>query len=150
MATTTTSRKRTAESRAESGDAAVNTTLFVVGCTPYKETILLPRVETRITTSSVVQAIADQQAKPLLSPLPRGYFMVINYMDGVQVALFRCRSTNSSQHSQLPVPSRRHRAAEGFACEPRFRVGFEYIYMVFPRLRSCGWQSGSSTLVTDE
>ena len=64
MATTTTSQKRTAESRAESGDATVNTTLFVVGCTPYKETILLPRVETRITTSSVVQAIADQQAKP--------------------------------------------------------------------------------------
>ena len=51
------------------------------------------------------------------------------------MAMFRyekvvgCRSTNSSQHSQLPVPSRRHRAAEGFTCEPRLRVGFEYIYI---------------------
>ena len=132
MATTTTSRKRPAESMAESGDA-VTTTLFLVGVTPYKETIVLPKVETRISTKSVVQAIADQQAKPLPSPLPMGHFMVISALDGAQVAMFRyervvgCRSTNSSQHSRLPVSSRCHRATEAFTLEPSLRVGFEYI-----------------------
>ena len=55
-------------------------------------------------------------------------------MEGVQVAVFRyetvvgCRRTTSSQHSQLPIPGRRHRAIEGFTSEPRFRVGFEFLY----------------------
>ena len=113
------------------GGVSCEDNMFVVGCTPYKDTILLPRAETRISVSTFQQAIFDQQGKPLPS-LPRGYFFVVNYLetDQHQVAMFRydkvagCRTTNSSSHGQLPVPSRRHRDITRFTCEPQLRVGF--------------------------
>ena len=125
------------------GMSSVKTTVFIVGGTPYKDTILLPKAETRIPVSVVQQAIVDQHDKPLPS-LPRRYFFVLNYLDGDQhqVAMFRyekvagCRSTDSPLHGQLPVPSRRHRDIAGFTCEPQLRVGFQYLYGYFHEYNS--------------
>ena len=51
------------------------TTLFIIGCDPYKETILLP-TSTRLFVSDVKMAIEDQNAKELPNPLPKGSFLV--------------------------------------------------------------------------
>ena len=111
----------------------VKTTLFVIGPSPYKGTIFLPQREARITIKRVTEAIAQQKVKSL-PPLPQGHFLVLNYVDDGQVAMFYhhkvvgCRETNSEAHGQLPLPSFRLRELTTFTQEPNLRVGFEYIY----------------------
>ena len=60
-------------------------------------------------------------------------YIVINNMNDVQVAMYKyasagCRNIGSPQHSELPVPTECHRDKASFICNPRFRVGCEYMY----------------------
>ena len=115
--------------------AAFPTVVFIVGVTPYRETLLLPRVS-RLSVAAVRQALEEQEAtcKPLPHPLPRGCFVVERYVEDVQVALYKfdtaegCRNTTSAQHDLLPVPAVRHRDVVKFTVEPRVHVGFQYLY----------------------
>ena len=79
----------------------VETTVFVVGFSPFWATLRLPR-----WTSFMKKYVADHGTK-LPKGLPHGHFEVIRHEAAYQVAVFRysstegCHSTSSTQHSKL-------------------------------------------------
>ena len=80
----------------------------------------------------LVRKAVSQQGGPSLPHFPQGHFVVISNDPEVQVAFFRfrdtagCRSTDSKQHSELPLPKPTHKEAAVFTQEPEpkhLRVG---------------------------
>ena len=80
----------------------------------------------------LVRKAVSQQGGPYLPHFPQGHFVVISNDPEVQVA-FRdtagCRSTDSKQHSELPLPMPTHKEAAVFTQEPKhLQVGFPFLY----------------------
>ena len=122
------SKKRRLETQS-SENGLVQTALFVVGFSPCRATLRLPRWR-RFTKKYVAE-----QGTQLPKGLPHGHFEVIRHEAAYQVAVFRysstegCRSTSSTQHSKLPVPTVRHKDVRNFTVEPNsLRVGCRYLY----------------------
>ena len=101
--------------------------LYVIGPKPFRKTLLLPH-QSRISTETVRKSASD------LPPLPGGHFVSLNVINGSAVAVFRydevsaCHETNSHQHSQLPVPSQRHKENAMFVHEPNLGAEFRFLY----------------------
>ena len=126
------SKKRKLPDTLESS-TLVDTTVFVVGFSPYKATLRLPQW-TRFSNTYIADAAAQQGIQPPKG-LPNGKYEVLHHHDGHQVAVFKfqstegCRVTDSTQHSKLPIPTHRHRDIQDLMVEPNnLRVGCRYLY----------------------
>ena len=126
------SKKRKLSHTLESS-TLVDTTVFVVGFSPYKATLRLPQWR-RFSDTYIADAAAQQGIQPPKG-LPNGKYEVLHLHDGHQVAVFKfqstegCRVTDSPQHSKLPIPTHRHRDIQDLMVEPNnLRVGCRYLY----------------------
>ena len=115
------------------GSKKVQTLLFFIGQRPFKAVVFLPRL-TDHSTETIEQALAQQHPDKDFPPLPPGKFENVRNSKESQVMFFRydttvgCRSTCSTQHSNITPPLKRHKNKHTLTREPKIRVGFDYIF----------------------
>ena len=99
----------------------IKTIVFVVGFTPYKENLMLPR-RVRWSIAEINDAALQQDRKQLPTGLLNGHFEVVSHRLECQVAIFvykeviGCSTTTSMLHSKLHVstyPSMHHLLGTG-------------------------------------
>ena len=105
----------------------IKTIVFVVGFTPYKENLMLPR-QAWWSIAEINDAALQQDRKQLPTGLLNGHFKVVSHRLECQVAIFvykeviGCSTTTSMLHKKLHVPvcapSPRYRKLESLLILP--------------------------------
>ena len=104
--------------------------LFICNRTPWKTTLLLPRVNS-FTVNEVRTALESKGAA--VPSFPLGRFDVVESTATLQVALFRhettsaCGAVLSRQHGALPRATR-DRKVLNTPQQPPLQVGYKYMY----------------------
>ena len=121
----------------------VETVLFLISRYPWKETVMLPCMQS-FTINEVKTALKKKNVTP--PSFPKGEFHVITAELDYQVAIFKyhqdavagCRTTNSKQHKALPLPIKSHKNVAEFTKEPhKLRLGYRFLWGVNQPYKVC-------------